>query len=86
MGVYKSFAYEIFKRRAAILIAMDGNSSGANMIQEANNSRYKCRIYVDKHSRILRAKADSLQGYLTLFEDETFIEDAEKFIQKSLQE
>ena len=85
MGVYKSFAYEIFKRRVAILVAMDGNSSGANMIQEANNSRYKCRIYVDKRSRLLRSKAESLQGYLTLFDDASFIDDAQSFIQKNAQ-
>ncbi|MBP3870107.1 MAG: hypothetical protein J6E46_03940 [Faecalicoccus sp.] len=85
MGVYKSFAYEIFKRRVAILVAMDGNSSGANMIQEANNSRYKCRIYVDRRSRLLRSKAESLQGYLTLFDDASFIEDAQSFIEKNVQ-
>ncbi|MBR3234835.1 MAG: hypothetical protein IKG11_04380, partial [Atopobiaceae bacterium] len=32
MGIYKSFSYEIFKRRPSVLIGLDGNSSGANMI------------------------------------------------------
>ena len=29
MGLYKSFAYEIFKRRPSVVIALDGNSAGA---------------------------------------------------------
>ena len=68
MGLYKSFAYELFKRRFSVLLAFDGNSAGANMIQEARNSRYKCRIYVSRHSRILRAKAHSLGGYVREFD------------------
>ena len=75
MGLYKSFAYEIFKRRPSILLALDGNSSGANMIQEANNARHPCRIYINGHARILKAKADSLEGYVTVFTDETEIID-----------
>ena len=70
MGVYKSFAYEIFKRRPSVLLALDGNSSGANMIQEAKNGRGGCRIYVSAHSRTLRRKAQSLQGYVTVFREE----------------
>ena len=65
--VYKSFAYEIFKRRQAVLIAFDGNSAGANLIQEASNGRQKCLIFVNRRSRVLKAKAVSLQGYVTLF-------------------
>ena len=68
MGTYKSFAYEIFKRRESVLIAFDGNSSGANLIQEAKNGRYRCAIYVSSHCRALKSKADSLQGYVTLFD------------------
>ena len=37
MGIYKSFNYEIFERRPSTVIAMDGNSAGANLIQEAKN-------------------------------------------------
>lgn len=67
MGTYKSFAYEIFKRRAARLIAFDGNIAGANLIQEAKNSRYPCDIRVNRRCRALRVKAESLEGYVKLF-------------------
>ena len=68
MGVYKSIAYEIFKRRPSVLIALDGNSSGANLIQEARNGRGRARILVYDRARMLREKALSLQGYTTLFD------------------
>ena len=71
MGLYKSFAYEIFKRRRAVLLAFDGNSAGANMIQEARNGGHKPLIYVNRRSRVLKAKASSLLGYVTLFMPET---------------
>ncbi|HBB61003.1 MAG TPA: adenosine deaminase, partial [Lachnospiraceae bacterium] len=70
MGLYKSLAFEIFKRRTSVLLALDGNSAGANMIQEARNAKYECRIYVSMHSRSLKTKAESLEGYVTLFADE----------------
>ena len=73
MGLYKSFAYEIFKRRPSVLIAFDGNSAGANMIQEAKNGKYKCRIFVSGHCRVLKAKASSLQGYVTVFTENSKI-------------
>lgn len=73
MGVYKSIAYEIFKRGPSVLITFDGNSAGVNLIQEAKNAKYPCRIYADRHSRVLKAKADSLEGYVRLF-DETDIQ------------
>ncbi len=66
MGVYKSISYEIFKRRESTLVALDGNSAGANLIQEAKNAKYKCRIFVSSRSRVLRNKAESLEGYVTL--------------------
>ena len=67
MGTYKSFAFEIFKRRPSVLIAFDGNIAGANLIQEAKNSKYPCRIYVNRRCKALKAKADTLEGYVTLF-------------------
>lgn len=67
MGTYKSFAYEIFKRRPSRLIAFDGNIAGANLIQEAKNSRYPCEIHVNRRCRVLRAKADTLEGYVQVF-------------------
>ena len=70
MGVYKSMAYEIFKRRPSVLIALDGNSSGANLIQEAKNGKRKCHIFVYEGARTLRDKALSLQGYTALFRED----------------
>ena len=67
MGVYKSIAYEIFKRRPSVLLALDGNSAGANLMQEAKHGRCKCRIFVHAGARALRAKAEALQGYARLF-------------------
>ena len=64
-GLYKSFAYEIFKRRPSVLLAFDGNSPAANLVQEAKNGRYKCAIYVDGRCRALAAKARMLQGYVS---------------------
>ena len=69
-GLYKSFAYEIFKRRPSVLIAFDGNSAGANLIQEARNGRGGCRIFVSSHARVLKAKAQSIEGYITMFSKE----------------
>ena len=66
-GLYKSIAYEIFKRRPSVLLAFDGNSPVINLVQEAKNGRYKCRIYLDAHSRTLAAKGKTLQGYVQLF-------------------
>ena len=71
MGVYKSFAFEIFKRRPSVLVALDGNSAGANMIQEAKNGRGKSRIFVYEGARMLREKALSLQGYAALFNEQS---------------
>ncbi|MBR4466937.1 MAG: adenosine deaminase [Clostridia bacterium] len=66
MGIYKSISYEIFKRRESTLIALDGNSAGVNLIQEAKNAKYRCDIYVSSRARVLRSKAKSLKGYVTL--------------------
>ena len=67
LGLYKSFAYEIFKRRPSVLLAFDGNSAAANLVQEAKNGREKCDIYIDGRCRALKAKAGTLQGYVTIF-------------------
>lgn len=69
MGCYKSFAYEIFKRRESVIVAFDGNSIGANLIQDAKNSKYKSRTFISVHSRSLMIKAKSLEGYITYFDD-----------------
>ena len=67
MGLYKSFAYEIFKRRPSVLLAFDGNSAAVNLVQEAKNGREKCAIYINSHSRPLKTKAKMLHGYVRLF-------------------
>ncbi len=81
MGIYKSISFEIFKRRVSTLLAFDGNSAGANLIQEAKNAKYKCCIFVSRHSRVLRKKAESLEGYVTIFredEEQQFLPPAEE--------
>ena len=70
-GLYKSFAYEIFKRRPSTLIVFDGNSPAANLVQEAKNGRFKCAIFIDSRCHALRAKARTLQGYVRGFGDRT---------------
>ncbi|MBQ7487742.1 MAG: adenosine deaminase, partial [Clostridia bacterium] len=64
IGLYKSFAYELFKRRPSVLIALDGNSAAANLLQEAKNGKYKSLILVDNRSRALSSKAQTLEGYV----------------------
>lgn len=66
MGIYKSFNYEIFERRNCALFAFDGNSAIANLVQEARNGKGKARIYIYPQSEMLRAKAESLRGYVTI--------------------
>ena len=74
MGIYKSFNYEIFERRPSIVIGFDGNSAGANLIQEAKNGKGKASIFVYSGSKGLKEKAESLEGYVTFFEDESAAE------------
>ena len=69
MGLYKSFAYEVFKRSPSILLAFDGNSAAQNLVQEARNSREKCRIYICASARGLAAKAKTLEGYVRPLRD-----------------
>ena len=66
MGIYKSFNYEIFERRNCALFAFDGNSSVANLVQEARNGKGKTRIFLYPKSPMLKAKAISLEGYVTI--------------------
>ena len=66
MGIYKSFNYEIFERRNCTLFAFDGNSSIANLVQEARNGKGQARIFVYPKSPMLKAKAASLEGYVTI--------------------
>ena len=69
MGIYKSFNYEIFERRPSVVVAFDGNSAAANLIQEAKNGKGKAQILVWARSKTLRQKAESLKGYVRLFDE-----------------
>ena len=69
MGIYKSFNYEIFERRNCALFAFDGNSSIANLVQEARNGKGKARLFIYPKSSMLKAKANSLEGYVTINAD-----------------
>lgn len=82
MGLYKSFAYEIFKRRPSVVLALDGNSAGANTIQEAKNGKKKARIFVCRHARVLYAKAQTIQGYVSIFEGEEAADSILRAVQK----
>ncbi len=64
MGLYKSFAYEIFRRMPSVVLAFDGNSAALNLIQEARNGREKSRILINLRSAGLKAKAKLLEGYV----------------------
>ena len=68
LGIYKSFNYEIFERRKAVVIAFDGNSPVLNLVQEAKNGKGKSKIYVNNENTLLREKADKLEGYVVPFE------------------
>ena len=82
MGLYKSFAYEIFKRRPSVVIALDGNSAGANTIQEARNGKKEARIFVYRHARVLYAKAQTIQGYVSVVEDASSVPLIEASVKK----
>ena len=68
LGIYKSFNYEIFERRKAIVIVLDGNSPALNLIQEAKNGKGKSKIYVNKENSSLKEKAETLEGYVVAFD------------------
>ena len=67
LGIYKSFNYEIFERRKAIVIAFDGNSPVSNLVQEAKNGKGKSKIYVNQENEFLKEKVNSLEGYVVPF-------------------
>lgn len=66
-GIYKSFNYEIFERRKAIVVAFDGNSPVSHLVQEAKNGKGKSKIYVNEEIPSLKEKAESLKGYVIPF-------------------
>ncbi len=76
LGIYKSIAYEIFKRRKSVLLALDGNAAGANLIQEARSGRIRAKIFINPSSRALREKGESLSGYVE------FIDSTQELVEK----
>ena len=74
-GIYKSFNYEIFERRDSIVLAFDGNTPAANLIQEAKNGKGKSKIYVNKEVKLLSDKAKALDGYVVEFDEKESIAD-----------
>jgi hypothetical protein len=52
-----------------VLLAFDGNSALANLIQEGRNGKGRTLIFLYPRSPMLRAKAASLEGYVTLNAD-----------------
>ena len=84
MGIYKSFNYEIFERRPSMVVAYDGNSAAANLIQEAKNGKGRSAIFVWGHSKPLMQKAKSLHGYVYDFDEEKPMVDRIIELQKNL--
>ena len=70
MGIYKSINYEIFERRPSVVVAFDGNSAAANLIQEAKNGKGRSAIFVWGKSKNLMQKANSLHGYVYSFDSD----------------
>ena len=52
-----------------MVVALDGNSAGANTIQEAKNGKRKAWVFVNRRARVLYAKALAIQGYVSIFDD-----------------
>ncbi len=73
MAIYKSFNYEIFERRPSLVVAFDGNSAAENLIQEAKNGKGRAGILIWGHSKTLKQKAKSLQGYVEIFDKDNCI-------------
>ena len=55
----------------AVVMKADGavsfyDAEGKLLTKEAKNGKRRCRIFVSRHSRLLAAKARSLEGYVSL--------------------
>jgi hypothetical protein len=69
MGLYKSFTYEIYKKRPSVTLAFDGNSAAANLIQDGRNSAFRTYAFLNPRSHALRAKGHMIEGYVTMMKD-----------------
>ena len=65
-----------------MVIGIDGNSAGANTIQEAKNGKREARIFVNRRARVLYAKAQTIQGYVSVFEGAEAADMIEKSVQR----
>lgn len=74
MGLYKSFTYEIYKKRPSVTLAFDGNSAAANLIQDGRNSPYRTYAFLNPHSHALKAKASTIEGYVTMMDEDDIYE------------
>ena len=82
LGIYKSITHEVFARRPSIVIGFDGNSAGVNVMQEAKNGKGKAAIFVYDVEGNLRKKAESLQGYVRLFDGRSdLVREIEKIVE-----
>lgn len=86
MGLYKSFTYEIFKKRPSVLLALDGNSAAANLIQDGRNSRWRTYAFLNTHCHTMKIKADWLEGYITMLEDDGDIREIDRRIHQAYAE
>jgi hypothetical protein len=86
MGIYKSFNYEIFERRPSVVVAFDGNSAAANLIQEAKNGKGRSAIFIWNHSKTLMQKAKSLHGYVYSFDGDNPLTATFESLQKAIKD
>ena len=56
------------------MIAIDGNSSAINVVQEARNGKKKAQIFVSSHAGLLTSKAKMLEGYAKLIDGTESVE------------
>lgn len=74
MGLYKSFTHEIYKQRYSLTLAFDGNAGVSNLIQDGRNSLYRTYAFLNTESRVLKAKANTIEGYVTEMSADNFDE------------
>lgn len=84
MGIYKSFNYEIFERRPSAVVVFDGNSAAGNLIQEARNGKGKAAVLLWKDNSLLRAKVDSLEGYVHFFDEDHPLDEQIRALRRSM--
>jgi len=84
MGIYKSFNYWLFEQRTSVVIAIEGGAAAANLVQEAKNGKAKALVYVSSNSKTLTQKAESLKGYVNVYQDDKSVQQMIKNIKKTI--